>query len=322
MSVGAVREPPLRFSAMVKSIIEAHNLLKCFGDLVAVNRIDFEISEGECFGFLGPNGAGKTSTMKMIYCFSPITGGDLRVMGLDVRSRAKQIKKVMGVVPQEDNLDPDLSVIDNLTMYAHYYDVPKKEARARAEELLKFLQLDEKRKSSISHLSGGMKRRLVIARGLINRPKILILDEPTTGLDPQARHLIWNKLRSLKRSGVTMVLTTHYMEEASQLCDRLVIMNEAKILAQGSPAELIKKFVGREVYEIRAAKLVLNQLRDTFQKHGLEAERHEETLYLFIRDGSEPTEEILAAVKKLDFHHRMSTLEDVFLKVAGRELRE
>jgi lipooligosaccharide transport system ATP-binding protein len=307
---------------MPNPIIIAHQLFKCFGDLVAVNRIDFEIQEGECFGFLGPNGAGKTSTMKMIYCFSPVTGGNLKVMGKEVQVEASEIKRSMGVVPQEDNLDPDLSVIDNLTMYAHYFDIPKKEATQRAEELLDFLQLGEKRGEPIGHLSGGMKRRLVIARGLINKPKILILDEPTTGLDPQARHLIWNKLRNLKKSGVTMVLTTHYMEEAAQLCDRLVIMNEAKILAQGSPQELIQKYAGREVYEIRASKSALNQLRESFHKQGFDAERHEETLYLFVRDGSELSVEILNRVKDLDFHHRMSTLEDVFLKVAGRELRE
>ncbi|MFO1518435.1 MAG: ATP-binding cassette domain-containing protein [bacterium] len=305
-----------------KSIIVARNLTKRFGDLVAVSRIDFEIAEGECFGFLGPNGAGKTSTMKMIYCFSPLTAGELRVMGYDALRQASLIKKSMGVVPQEDSLDPDLSVVENLAMYAHYFDIPRKEALGRADELLHFLQLEEKRDAKIAQLSGGMKRRLVIARALINKPKILILDEPTTGLDPQARHLIWNKLRGLKKSGVTMVLTTHYMEEAAQLCDRLVIMNEAKILAKGSPAELIKSHVGREVYEIRAPRGVLDPLRELFRKQGFAAERFDETLYLFVQDGLQPSEELLGSVKKLDFHHRMATLEDVFLKVAGRDLRE
>jgi lipooligosaccharide transport system ATP-binding protein len=307
---------------MIKPIIVARGLTKRFGKLTAVDRIDFEIREGECFGFLGPNGAGKTSTMKMIYCFSPVTSGELRVAGYAVQDDPVAIKRSMGVVPQEDSLDPDLSVLDNLVIYARYFDIPKKEALSRAEELLHFLQLEEKRNEPIGKLSGGMKRRLVIARALINKPKILVLDEPTTGLDPQARHLIWNKLRNLKRSGVTMVLTTHYMEEAAQLCDRLVIMNEAKILAQGSPAELVKSHVGQEVYEVRASRKILNPLRDQFKKEGLDAECSDETLYLFIRDGAPPAETLLGLFKNLDVHHRMATLEDVFLKMAGRELRE
>jgi len=307
---------------MSRPVIVAENLTKRFGHLTAVNCIRFSIQEGECFGFLGPNGAGKTSTMKMIYGFSPVTEGDLWVLDLSVKKHSVQVKRSMGVVPQEDSLDPELSVIDNLLVYARYYDVPSKEAATRADELLKFLQLEEKRKDSISKLSGGMKRRLVIARALINKPKILILDEPTTGLDPQARHSIWNKLRNLKKSGVTMVLTTHYMEEATQLCDRLVIMNEAKILAEGRPHELIRDRVGREVYEIRASRKALNPLKDKFQTQGFDAECFDETLYLFVRDGTPPPEALLAMVKSMDFHHRPATLEDVFLKVAGRELRE
>lgn len=307
---------------MSRPVIVAENLTKRFGSLTAVDRIRFSIQEGECFGFLGPNGAGKTSTMKMIYGFSPVTDGDLWVLDLSVKKHAVAIKRSMGVVPQEDSLDPDLSVIDNLLVYARYYDVPKKEARLRADELLKFLQLEEKRKDSISKLSGGMKRRLVIARALINRPRIMILDEPTTGLDPQARHSIWSKLRNLKKSGVTMVLTTHYMEEAAQLCDRLVIMNEARILAEGTPAELVRSRVGREVYEIRAPRKTLHPLRDELKAQGFDAESFDETLYLFVPDGTPPPETLLAKIKTLDFHHRPATLEDVFLKVAGRELRE
>jgi lipooligosaccharide transport system ATP-binding protein len=308
---------------MQRPIIIANNLGKRFGNLIAVDQINFKIEEGECFGFLGPNGAGKTSTMKMIYCFSPITEGSLSVMDLDVRHHPNEIKRQMGIVPQEDSLDPDLGVLDNLRIYAQYFDIPKKEAIARAQELLQFLQLDEKRTEPMSHLSGGMKRRLLIARALINRPKILVLDEPTTGLDPQARHLIWNKLRALKKSGVTMVLTTHYMEEAAQLCDRLVIMNEGKILAEGSPAALIASYVGREVYEIRAAKNLLESLQMHFKERGFDSESFDGILYLFVRESSpKNSEDLFTQVRNLDFHHRMATLEDVFLKVAGRELRE
>ncbi|MBL7686024.1 MAG: ATP-binding cassette domain-containing protein [Deltaproteobacteria bacterium] len=301
--------------------IEAKNLYKKFENFTAVDHISFAIQEGECFGFLGPNGAGKTSTMKMIYCFSPISGGSLQVLGKNVCYQAKEIKREMGVVPQEDSLDPDLTVIDNLLVYANYFDIPKIEASKRADELLSFLQLEEKRNEKINNLSGGMKRRLVIARSLLNRPKILILDEPTTGLDPQARHLIWNKLRSLKKSGVTMVLTTHYMEEATQLCDRLVIMNEAKILAQGSPLELIRELVGKEVYEIRAPSQALIKLSQLISEKGFRVELQEEVLYVFIKEENPLTEELLSFVKQLDFHHRMATLEDVFLKVAGRDLK-
>ncbi len=307
---------------MSKPLIVANDLTKRFGNLTAVDRIRFEIMEGECFGFLGPNGAGKTSTMKMIYCFSPVTSGLLQVMGRDVMREPAEIKRLMGVVPQEDSLDPDLCVLDNLVVYAHYFDIPQKEALDRARSLLRFLQLEEKAKGKIQNLSGGMKRRLMIARGLINQPRILVLDEPTTGLDPQARHLIWNKLRGLRKSGVTMVLTTHYMEEAAQLCNRLVIMNEARILAQGSPVELIHQYVGREVYEIRAKRSALDPLRELFRGRGFDAECFEDTLYLFVRDSSHPSEDLFTQVRRMDFHHRMATLEDVFLKVAGRELRE
>ncbi len=304
------------------SIITAQNLVKRFGQFTAVDQIQFEIREGECFGFLGPNGAGKTSTMKMIYCFSPITQGNLQVMGLKVGRDDRQIKSQMGVVPQEDSLDPDLSVFDNLTLYARYFDIPKKEARSRAEELLHFLQLEEKRNETITKLSGGMKRRLVIARALLNRPKILVLDEPTTGLDPQARHLIWNKLRMLKKSGVTMVLTTHYMEEATQLCDRLVIMNEGKILAQGSPQDLIGQYAGKEVYEIRESASVLAPLVEVLKDQKIQADHFDGTLYIFVREGQEFSEALFSKIRPLNFQHRLATLEDVFLKISGRELRE
>lgn len=303
-------------------IVSAKNLVKKFGGFLAVDHLDFQIEEGECFGFLGPNGAGKTSTMKMIYCFSAVTEGDLEVMGRDVKKDAVSIKRELGVVPQEDSLDPDLSVIENLRIYANYFDIPKKEALKRADELLNFLQLNEKRNEKIPKLSGGMKRRLVIARALINQPRLLVLDEPTTGLDPQARLLIWNKLRSLKKSGVSMILTTHYMDEAAQLCDRLVIMDHGKILALGKPVDLIREHVGKEVYEIRGNHEMLNPLRQEYLKRGFDAECFGDSLYLFVRDGMSSSEALFHELKDFDFHRRMASLEDVFLKVSGKELRE
>lgn len=307
---------------MTPPIVSAKNLVKKFGDFTAVDHIDFEIIEGECFGFLGPNGAGKTSTMKMIYCFTAVTEGDLSVMGQDVKKAATAIKRDLGVVPQEDSLDPDLSVIDNLLIYASYFDIPRKQALSRAEELLHFLQIYEKRDEKVPKLSGGMKRRLVIARALMNRPKLLVLDEPTTGLDPQARLLIWNKLRNLKKEGVSMILTTHYMEEAAQLCDRLVIMDHGKILASGSPRDLIRQHVGREVYEIRGQREALSPLRENYMKRGFDAECFGDSLYLFVKEGGNSSEELFHELKNFDFHRRMASLEDVFLKVSGRELRE
>lgn len=303
-------------------IVSAQNLVKKFGEFVAVDHLNFSIEEGECFGFLGPNGAGKTSTMKMLYCFSAITGGTLHVMGHDATREAVKIKQHMGVVPQEDSLDPDLSVIDNLIVYANYFGIPRKEARARAEELLDFLQLTEKKNEKVPKLSGGMKRRLVIARALMNKPKLLVLDEPTTGLDPQARLLIWNKLRNLKKEGVSMILTTHYMEEAAQLCDRLVIMDHGKILALGRPQDLIREHVGKEVYEIRGDHDKINPLRENYLKRGFDAECFGDSLYLFVREGASSSEELFHELKDFDFHRRMASLEDVFLKVSGRELKE
>lgn len=302
--------------------IQAHNLSKYYSDFTAVDHINFEIQEGQCFGFLGPNGAGKSSTLKMIYCFSSVSDGTLEVLGKDVIQEASAIKREMGVVPQEDNLDPDLSVFDNLLVYANYFDIPRREAKIRAEELLDFLQLSEKKNENIRKLSGGMKRRLVIARALLNKPKILILDEPTTGLDPQARHLIWNKLRSLKKLGVTMVLTTHYMEEATQLCDTLVMMDKGKILAQGLPADLVKEWVGNEVYEIRAPKSVLTNLQKHFTQQSFECEMGEGVLFVFVREAQKINEGLHQLFASHPYLHRMANLEDVFLKVAGRDLKE
>ncbi len=307
---------------MLQTIISANKLVKRFGNFTAVDQIDFEIEQGECFGFLGPNGAGKSSTMRMIYCFSPITLGSLTVLGDNVEKFSTRIKKQIGVVPQDNNLDPDLSVFENLMVYANYFSIPKSESLNRVKELLHFLQLEEKKDEKIMALSGGMKRRLVIARALINQPKVLVLDEPTTGLDPQVRHLIWEKLRMLKKNGVTMVLTTHYMDEAAQLCDRLVIMNEGKILARGNPSKLIEEYVGKEVYEIRATKEILNSLKEFSRNRKIHTEDIGDTLYIFIRDSLEVNEEFLSIVRALDFRHRMASLEDVFLRVAGRELKD
>ncbi|MBI4261269.1 MAG: ABC transporter ATP-binding protein, partial [Actinobacteria bacterium] len=229
--------------------VVAGELVKRYGSFEAVKGIDFAVRERECFGFLGPNGAGKTTTMRMISCTSPPSGGRLTVLGMPV-AEGRAIKRRLGVVPQENNLDEEVSVIENLVIYARYFDIPARISRPRADELLSFVALEDKRDWNIHRLSGGMKRRLLVARALMNEPEVLILDEPTTGLDPQARHLVWEKLRSLKHQGVTLLLTTHYMEEASQLCDRLVIMHEGRILVEGSPRELIARETSAQVVEV------------------------------------------------------------------------
>jgi lipooligosaccharide transport system ATP-binding protein len=228
------------------ALIEARQLTKQFGEFTAVDAIDFAVEDGESFGFLGPNGAGKTSTMRMIGAVSPVSSGSLSVLGLDPEHQGPQLRARLGVVPQEDNLDQELTVYDNLMMYGRYFDLSRAVIKERIEELLDFVQLADKRKSKVDALSGGMKRRLTIARGLINEPDLLILDEPTTGLDPQARHVLWDRLYRLKQQGVTLIITTHYMDEAEQLCDRLVIMDKAKIVAEGSPRALIEEYAGRE----------------------------------------------------------------------------
>jgi lipooligosaccharide transport system ATP-binding protein len=304
-------------------VISANQIRKKFGTLEAVAGIDFKIFPGECFGFLGPNGAGKTSTMRMIYCFSPLSGGSLKVFGRSVESWPREIKSRIGIVPQDDLLDTYLTVRENLILYAHYYDVPKKAAEQRCQELLEFFSLGEKANQPLNQLSGGMRRRLLIARALINQPDLLILDEPTTGLDPQARHLIWAKLRALKSHGVTMVLTTHYMEEAAQLCDRLVIMDQGKILAQESPQALVEKLVGMEVMEIRGPEKTLMSLKDKIKVDGSRAtELVGDTLYVRLKDRDHKLWEVYPEIREMDFHCRPATLEDVFLKLTGRELRD
>ncbi len=302
-------------------VISARSLKKNFYELQAVVGIDFEVHHGECFGFLGPNGAGKTSTMRMIYCFSPPSGGTLEVFGREVQHHARDIKARLGVVPQEDLLDSYLTVEENLLLYAHYFDLPPKEAKRRSEELLAFFSLSEKKSKKLNELSGGMRRRLLIARALINRPDLLVLDEPTTGLDPQARHLIWQKLRSLKSSGVTMVLTTHYMEEAAQLCDRLVVMDHGKILSMGTPNQLIRDHVGREVVEIRGSGPQLQDLRGRIDGH-YRVEGVGDTLFVFLGETHHELWNEIPEIKAMDFHLRPATLEDVFLTLTGRELRD
>src|SRR6266550_4058806 len=234
-----------------EALARARNRPKRFGTFTAVDAIDFDVRPAEAFGFLGPNGAGKTSTMRMIACASPVTEGELSVIGMNPATQAREIKARLGVVPQTDNLDTELTVRENLEMYARYFDIPGSVARSRADELLEFVQLDERANDQVEPLSGGMKRRLTIARALINEPDLVIFDEPTTGLDPQARHLLWDRLYRLKQRGATLIITTHYMEEAEQLCDRLVVMDKARIVAEGSPQELIERYSNREVLELR-----------------------------------------------------------------------
>ena len=301
-------------------LVKAENLTKKYEDLTAVDSISFEIYKGENFGFLGPNGAGKTTTMKMMQAVSPITSGKLTLADLDVTKKGRQIKCIVGVAPQDDNLDPDFTVFQNLIVYARYFDVPKEKATTKAEELLKFMQLEEKRDVIITALSGGMRRRLILARALMNEPQILILDEPTTGLDPQARHLIWTKIRNLKKQGVTVILTTHYMDEAAQLCDRIIIMDHGKIIEKGKPAELVKKHVGEEVLEVLYSNEAMECLKQYFPDARIEVV--DEKIHVF---ANKPRGVLAKALEKVSFKGaviRDSNLEDVFLKLAGRSLKD
>jgi lipooligosaccharide transport system ATP-binding protein len=300
-------------------VISARGLTKRFNSFTAVDAISFDIEEGICFGFLGPNGAGKTTAMKMIHCVSPVTEGELNVLGMDVNSRQREIKALIGVAPQEDNLDPDFTVFQNLIVYARYFDIEKELAKKRAEEQLEFMQLEEKKDVKITQLSGGMKRRLIIARALMNDPKIIILDEPTTGLDPQARHLIWEKVRELKKQGVTVLLTTHYMDEAEQLCDRLVIMENGKILVEDRPRNLIDSVVGTGVIGIFQPP---GELAQFLKQKGLEYERTVDALYIYTDDAEEVVNDVVGRFDIKDYIVRNATLEDVFLRLTGRGLRE
>jgi lipooligosaccharide transport system ATP-binding protein len=302
-------------------LIAARGLTKRFGSFTAVDAIDFDVAPGESFGFLGPNGAGKTSTMRMIGCVSPITAGELRILDLDPARDGPTIRARLGVVPQQDTLDTDLSVIDNLVIYGRYFGLSRAESTRRAEELLDFAQLSERAKDKVDPLSGGMKRRLTIARALINEPSILLLDEPTTGLDPQARHLLWERLYRLKQRGVTLVLTTHYMDEAEQLCDRLVVMDKAKIVAEGTPRELIERYSSREVTELRFRVGVQETLDGRLDGIGDRVDLLPDRALVYSDDG----EAVASAVHARGLQPetvlvRRSSLEDVFLRLTGRTL--
>jgi lipooligosaccharide transport system ATP-binding protein len=304
----------------VNPVIEAAHLRKTFGKIVAVDDLSFSVNAGECFGILGPNGAGKTSTIRMVYAFSPPSGGTLRIFGLDIVRQARAVKPRIGVCQQENNIDPDLNVLQNLEVFARYFNIPADEATRRSRELLRFMALDHREKDRASDLSGGMIRRLVMARALLNRPDLLILDEPTTGLDPQSRHQVWERLEELRAQGMTLLLTTHYMDEAARLCDRLIIMDSGRLLVEGKPAELVRSHVGRHVIEVAdpADELTafLNERGSLFENFG-------HRLIAYVEDGSSLYREISDRFcGGGNCMMRMATLEDVFLRLTGRELRE
>jgi lipooligosaccharide transport system ATP-binding protein len=301
------------------NVIETKDLCKQFRDLIAVDSISFTVRQGECFGLLGPNGAGKTSTIRMIYGFSPMTAGELRVFGLDIATQWRAIRSRLGVCQQENNLDPDLTVLKNLEVFASYFDMPASAARRRALELLRFISLEQRAHTRIPELSGGMMRRLILARALINDPELLILDEPTTGLDPQSRHQVWEKIEELRSRGISVLLTTHYMDEASRLCDRLVIMDQGKILVEGRPADLIERHVGRHVMEVHRPD---TDLRRFIDEQNL---AYDDLVHRIILYGSD-TERLFDTLSSRygpgSCTLRMATLEDVFLRLTGRELRD
>jgi len=300
-------------------VISARALSKRFADRTAVNGVDFDIQPGRCFGFVGPNGAGKTTTLRMAMGLTPLSGGTLTVFGLPVTNQARRIRARVGIVPQADNLDPDFTVEENLRVYASFFGLSRGESAPRIESLLDFASLTDRRRARTDTLSGGMRRRLTIARALINDPELVVLDEPTTGLDPQARHVIWGRLTELKAHGKTLLLTTHYMEEAERLCDELVIMDKGRILAQGTPRELIERHVEPEVIEVRGeGSETLEQLAHS---SGCRLERMGSSLYCYTRQAPRLIER-LKDRHELKYLHRPTGLEDVFLRLTGRELRD
>jgi lipooligosaccharide transport system ATP-binding protein len=310
-----------RVSEQASSLVHARGLVKEFGPLRAVDAIDFDVAPGEAFGFLGPNGAGKTSTMRMIGCISPPSGGTLRVLGMDPLRNGAAIRARLGVVPQQDTLDFELTVRENILIYGRYFGLSRAELGRRAERLLEFIQLDERANDQVEPLSGGMKRRLTIARSLVNEPDLLLLDEPTTGLDPQARHAVWDRLFRLKQQGVTLILTTHYMDEAEQLCDRLVVMDRGRIAAEGSPLELIRRYSTREVVELRFAREQPVDVASRIDGLAHRVEELPDRVLLYTDDGDTTA----AGVHDLGLQTssvlvRRSTLEDVFLHLTGRSL--
>ncbi len=300
-------------------IVEAENLTKNFGRIKAVDGISFGIRPGECFGFLGPNGAGKTSTIRMIYGFSPLSGGVLKVFGLDISTQWRAIRTRIGVCQQDNSLDPDLSVVQNLEVFARYFNISRKEAAVKTRDLLRFIALDHRKDDRVDQLSGGMMRRLVLARALINDPELLILDEPTTGLDPQSRHQVWERLGELKSRGLTILMTTHYMDEAYRLCDRLMIMDHGKILVQGKPSDLIVEHVGTDVLEIGDPPEELRELVRTGRLKGDDLGRR---LAIYGVRSDETFRSLRNEYCGNDCIVRTATLEDVFLRLTGRELRE
>ncbi len=301
------------------AVVVSEKLTKNFLDFAAVKEIDFQVTAGECFGILGPNGAGKTTTVRMVSCFMPPSGGRLEIFGLPVKDFPRQIKARLGVCPQEDNLDPDLTVLQNLLAYARYFNIRKKDARLRAEEILDFTGLSQRKKSAIDELSGGMKRRLIFGRSILNRPELLILDEPTGGLDPQGRHKVWEYVAELKNSGTTFLLTTHYMEEAARLCDRLIIMDKGAIAAEGRPEELVENAVGKNVIEISDYP---DNLEPFLKEKNVLYEKTPSRLIIFSRDSGQFFSEISQRFCDSGCSLRPANLEDVFLRLTGRDLKE
>ncbi len=300
-------------------IIHAVNLVKKFGGLRAVDNLSFHLAPGECLGLLGPNGAGKTSTIRMVYGFSPITSGRLEIFGLDINTAGRKIRSKIGVCQQDNNLDPDLTVFQNLEVFARYFNIPRKETRDRALQLLKFISLDTRKDDKVTSLSGGMMRRLVLARALINSPELLILDEPTTGLDPQARHQLWERLELLQANGISILLTTHYMDEASRLCDRLIIMDQGKILVEGTPADIIHSHVGDHVVEIMEPD---DEVKDFVNTHGFQNDLLDRRIIIYGEEGDKLFDLIGERFCGDGCIKRLATLEDVFLRLTGRGLRE
>jgi lipooligosaccharide transport system ATP-binding protein len=310
-------------AASSEDMIVATSLTKTYGDFVAVDGVNFTVRRGESFGLLGPNGAGKSTTMKMIAATSQRTGGELSILGKDPNTQGPEIRAHLGVVPQQDNLDRELKVWENLMVYGRYFGLNRKWLKGKIEELLDFAQLVEKRNAKTEELSGGMKRRLTIARGLVNEPEILLLDEPTTGLDPQARHILWDRLFRLKEQGVTLVITTHYMDEAEQLCDRLMVMDKGKIMAEGSPAELIKKYSSKEVLEVRFGSDNNLTVAEKLKGIGERLEVLPDRILIYAESGEKCLEQIVKlGLEPVTSLVRRSSLEDVFLRLTGRTLVE
>ena len=321
MSVVGAKMPPVTAARAGEPIVVAEDLTKVYGSTRAVDGISFRITRGESFGLLGPNGAGKSTTMRMIGGTLTRTGGSMRVAGLDPDEHGPEVRAHLGVVPQQDNLDEELSVRDNLIVYGRYFGLSRAYLREKADELLEFAQLTEKAKAKTISLSGGMKRRLTIARSLINEPRVLLLDEPTTGLDPQARHVLWDRLFRLKEVGVTLVVTTHFMDEAEQLCDRLIVVDHGRIMAEGSPRELIREFSTREVLEVRFGAQRNATVVDQLEGIGTRTEVLPDRILLYAQDGEAALEEVTArGLSPVTSLVRRSSLEDVFLHLTGRSL--